>query len=289
MGRARRRLSLLALATVAGAVIPPVATGQDRPATKPDKVLILLGGLPRPHSVWERFSALAGGPEARALVVPWASSDPEGTLATKRKELEGIRPPEFLEMAPLGPLDAAAKRKVLGQIAAANGFVFLAGDQNKLLDVAQDPEINAAIKARYEAGAVVLANDAAAISMGEIAVTGEEDPTIVDGDQVGTRPGLGLLPRALVDTQFVRRQRYNRMLGLLLKHPDRFVVGIGSGTALVLRNSCEGEVIGGANPGTAIVIAMKTIQAVAPGKPGRVEMAIGRPGLKFDCSFVTGS
>jgi cyanophycinase-like exopeptidase len=219
-------------------------------------------------------------------VVPWASSDAEGTLAIMRKEIEGIRPPEFLELAAPAPLDEAAKKKVLGQIARANALVFMAGDQNKLLDVAQDPEIKAAITAQYEAGVVVAANDAAAISMGGLAVTGEEDPTIVDGEQVGTRPGLALLPRALVDTQFVRRQRYNRMLGLLLKYPDRLVIGIGSGTALVLRNGCEGEILGGVNPGTAIVIAMKTTQAVTPDKPGRVEMVISRPGNKFDCSFV---
>ena len=93
----------------------------------------------------------------------------------------------------------------------------------------------------------------------------------------------------LVDTQFGRRQRYNRMLGLLLKYPDRFVIGIGYGTALVLRNGCEGEILGGANAGTAIVIAMKTTQRVTADKPGRVEMLMLRPGNKFDCSFAAGS
>jgi cyanophycinase len=282
----RTRLSRLALAAVGWVALQPVTMAQKAPAPKGARVLILLGGVPRPREMWAAISTHAGGPQARALVVPWASSDAEGTLAIMRKEIEGIRPPEFLELAAPAPLDEAAKQKVLGQIARANALVFMAGDQNKLLDVAQDPEIRAAITARYEAGVVVAANDAAAISMGGLAVTGEEDPTIVDGEQVGTRPGLALLPRALVDTQFVRRQRYNRMLGLLLKYPDRLVIGIGSGTALVLRNGCDGEILGGVNPGTAIVIAMKTTQAVTPDKPGRVEMVISRPGNKFDCSVV---
>jgi hypothetical protein len=78
------------------------------------------------------------------------------------------------------------------------------------------------------------------------------------------------------------------MLGLLLKYPDRFVIGIGSGTALVLRDGCEGEILGGGSPGTAIVIAMKTTQAVTADRPGRVEMVVLRPGNKFDCSFVGG-
>jgi len=275
------------LAAVVGWTPPPAAAAQQTSGPRrPPRTLLLLGGLPRPRAVWEVVSALAGGPQSRALVLPWASSDAEGNLALFRKEIAGIRPPEFFEMAALGPLDAAATKTVVGQIARANAIVLLAGDQNKLLDVAQDPEIKAAIKARYEAGVVISANDAAAIAMGGLAVTGEEDPTIVDGDQVGTRPGLGLLPFTLVDTQFVRRQRYNRMLGLLLKYPERTVIGIGAGTALLLRNDCEGEIFGGVNAGTAIVIAMKTIRAVAKDKPGRIEMAIGRPGINFDCSFV---
>jgi cyanophycinase-like exopeptidase len=116
-------------------------------------------------------------------------------------------------------------------------------------------------------------------------VTGEEDPTVVDGKQVGHRPGLGLLPRAILDTQFVRRQRYNRMLGMLLLNPDKYVVGIGSGTALVLRNGCEGDVVGGADAASAIVVGMKTVQAVTDEVPGRVEMSLLRPGNKFDCVF----
>jgi len=288
MAHVRTCLGRLALAAIAWGTLPPVTMAQKAPAPRDARVLILLGGVPRPRTVWAAVSALAGGPQARALVLPWASSDAEGTLAIVRKEIEGIRSPEFFEMAAPGPLDEAAKQKVLGQIARANALVFMSGDQNKLLDVAQDAEIKAAITARYEAGVVVVANDAAAISMGGLSVTGDEDPTIVDGEQVGTRPGLGLLPRAFVDTQFVRRQRYNRMLGLLLKYPERFVIGIGSGTALVLRNGCEGEILGGLNPGAAIVIAMKTTQAVTADKPGRVEMVVSRPGNKFDCSFVGG-
>jgi len=242
MVHVRTCLARLALAAVAWGTLPPATMAQKAPAARDARVLILLGGVPRPRAVWAAVSALAGGPQARALVLPWASSDAEGTLAIVRKEIEGIRSPEFFEMAAPGPLDEAAKQKVLGQIARANALVFMSGDQNKLLDVAQDAEIKAAITARYEAGVVVVANDAAAISMGGLSVTGDEDPTIVDGEQVGTRPGLGLVPRAFVDTQFVRRQRYNRMLGLLLKYPERFVIGIGSGTALVLRNGCEGEI-----------------------------------------------
>ena len=274
----------LVLAGVVAALFQNVHAAQP-PAAKREKRLILLGGTPRAKGMWLAFSAYAGGSQARGLILPWASGDPDGVFATIKQELEGIRPASFFDMAPVAPLDAAAKQKTIDQLGKANAIFILGGDQNKFLDVVQDPEIKAAILARYEAGVVVGASDGGAIAVGVIAVTGEEDPTIVDGRQVGNRPGLGLLPRAILDTQFVRRQRYNRMLGMLLLNPDKYVVGIGSGTALVLRNGCEGDVVGGADAGSAIVVAMKVVEAVTDATPGRVEVSLLRPGNKFDCVF----
>lgn len=268
-----------------GVALLPAAWATQPARAGREKRLILFGGNPRAKGMWLAFSAYAGGKEAHGIILPWASGDPDGAFDAIKREMDGIRPASFFEMAPAAPLDAAAKQQTLDQIGRANAIFILGGDQNKFLDVAQDPEIKAAILARYEAGVVVGASDGGAIAVGGIAVTGEEDPTVVDGKQVGHRPGLGLLPRAILDTQFVRRQRYNRMLGMLLLNPDKYVVGIGSGTALVLRNGCEGDVVGGADAASAIVVGMKTVQAVTDEVPGRVEMSLLRPGNKFDCVF----
>ena len=125
-----------------------------------EKRLILLGGAPRSKAIWQQVSTFAGGPQARALALPWASGDPEGALVITRRELEGIRPESFLEMAPSAPMDAAAKQKLLDRLAKADAILIMGGDQNKLLDVLNDhPDVVSAIKARYEAGVVVVTAD----------------------------------------------------------------------------------------------------------------------------------
>jgi cyanophycinase len=45
-------------------------------------------------------------------------------------------------------------------------------------------------------------------------------------------PGLGFLPNAVVDQHFVRRQRHNRLLSVVLERPALLGVGIDEGTAL---------------------------------------------------------
>jgi cyanophycinase len=54
--------------------------------------------------------------------------------------------------------------------------------------------------------------------------------TIVRDNIVATR-GLGFLPGTIVDQHFVRRKRHNRLLSLVLEHPDLVGVGIDESTA----------------------------------------------------------
>ena len=51
-------------------------------------------------------------------------------------------------------------------------------------------------------------------------------------DNVVTEDGFGLLPGVIVDQHFTRRRRHNRLLSLVLEHPDLIGVGIDESTAL---------------------------------------------------------
>jgi hypothetical protein len=51
-------------------------------------------------------------------------------------------------------------------------------------------------------------------------------------ENVVTAEGFDLLPGAIVDQHFVRRRRNNRLLSLVLEHPERVGVGIDESTAL---------------------------------------------------------
>ena len=128
------------------------AAGQEKASPRRARQLFLLGGAPKPHELWEAFTK-AVKPGTRVVILPWASSDPEGTLARIREETQDLVPATFWEVAPPAPLDSAAKRKVLDQLRGADGIFVLGGDQNKFLDAVQDLEIRSTIKTRYDAGA----------------------------------------------------------------------------------------------------------------------------------------
>jgi cyanophycinase len=112
------------------------------------------------------------------------------------------------------------------------------------MDVLKDTELLAALRARYHAGIVFGGTSAGCAVMSTPMITGEGDFTVIDGDKVETREGLSLLAGAIVDQHFLKRQRENRLFGLILKHPDLLGVGVDEATALLVEDGLRGEVAG---------------------------------------------
>jgi cyanophycinase len=107
--------------------------------------------------------------------------------------------------------------------------------------------------------------------MSKIMITGDGDFTVLDGTKVETREGLGLLPGAIVDQHFLKRQRQNRLFGLVLMHPEELGVGVNEDAALLVTDGRHGEAV----DGNVMIV---------DGKGGRDELKLTvlRPGEKFD-------
>ena len=205
--------------------------------------LVLVGGGDLPKRAKQRFVEWAGGPQARVLVILWATSVPKETFDEIRDELSAEGPAR-IDGAPLAPLTEATRAQFLGQLAQATGVFFSGGDQAKVMDVLRDAELLAALRARYNAGIVFGGTSAGCAVMSTPMITGEGDFTVIDGGKVETREGLGLLPNAIVDQHFLKRQRENRLFGLILKHTQLLGVGVDEATALLVEDGLRGEVAG---------------------------------------------
>lgn len=242
-----RRTLLVLLAAAALAAAP--ATAAD---PSPETRLVIVGGGDRPPEALARFVAWAGGASARVLVLPWASGEPKESCEAILEELAphapgeaGCGPHATLDAkGKAAPLDAERKKATLDALARASGVFFTGGDQARIMDVLADPELLAAVKTRFAAGVVFGGTSAGAAVMSARMITGEGDFTVIDGDKVEVRPGLGLVEGVIVDQHFVKRQRQNRLFGLVLKHPGERGVGIDEDTALLVSGGHRAEVVG---------------------------------------------
>ncbi len=232
--------------------------------------LVVVGGGNRDAEAMKRFVDWAGGANGRIVYVPWATSVPDESLAGFVKDVEphGAKVVEMLPLAPLTPEKAQAARAML---AAATGVFFSGGDQAKhMAAFAEAPELLALVRERFRAGVVMGGTSAGAAVMSDPMITGEGDFTVLDGDKVETKPGLGLLPGVIVDQHFVKRQRQNRLFGLVLKHglPG---LGVDEDTAALVTDSRVVEAVGA---GSVWFVEGR------PGPAFRLEIL--RPGDRFD-------
>lgn len=189
---------------------------------------------------------------AKLLVVTWASGVPDESFAAFKSDFEKVSKIALVN-APLRPLDDAAKIKFLEQLKTANGVFFTGGDQNRVMEVLRDAQLLNALKEKYKSGAVFGGTSAGAAMM----ITGEGDFTVIDGAKVETKNGLGLINNAIVDQHFIKRQRQNRLLGLVIKNPQMLGIGIDEDTAFAVRGNRFAEVLG--KSGVMIFDARKSV------------------------------
>jgi|GEM_PF-2676996 len=247
--------------------------------------LILIGGGKRPPAAlqsWVEGARKRTSPE-KLGAIPWASAEPEETLKAFREEIR-IWTTAEVQSPPLTPGTSGFTQEELQQtlswLGSLDGLYFTGGDQNRVIDLFErHPQLAEVIRQRFEKGELVVAGTSAGTAIqGRKVFTGAEDLTLIDPNALSLRPGLGLLPEAIVDQHFVRRQRHNRMLSAMISSGPREILGIAvdEDTALLIaflstgREERLGKVVGRGQ-----VILFNTPSSVSPRK---VELEIAFPG-----------
>lgn len=238
--------------------------------TNAQERLVIVGGGKRPEAAMAKFVEWAGNEQANILIIPWATSEPESSFEYLKKDLTAFNP-KTVELAPIAPITEEKKVKFLNQLKNATGVFFTGGDQVKTMEALKDESLLQALKRRYADGVVFGGTSAGAAIMSAQMITGEGDFTVIDGTKVQTSRGLGLLPDdIIVDQHFIKRQRENRLFGLILQNRQKFGIGIDEDTALAVIDNRYGEVIGERQVMTISASGRRsrtlTIQLLQPGE-----------------------
>ena len=233
--------------------------------------LILIGGGKRTPDILTKFIEYSGNENGKILVIPWASGEQEIAFSNIKNEVAALSKIS-VENAPLAPLNAETKAKLLAQLKTAKGVFFCGGDQNRIMEVLKDDELYKTMHEMYRNSVVFAGTSAGTAIMSEIMISGEGDFKVIDGSKVETKKGLGLMNEIIVDQHFIKRQRQNRLIGLILQNPKLFGVGIDENTALVVEQNRYAEVLGESQ--VMIFEALK--------QPNEMKFIMLQKGEKFD-------
>jgi len=229
----RALILLFALATAATAA---QAAGKGH--------LVLVGGGDKPLAAMMKFIELAGGPDAPIIVIPTASTEPDTSQYYRDyfgKEL-GCTNVQVLEIWKKADAERPDYVDLAGR---ARGIFFGGGDQIRILNALEGTPVLDAIRTSPEQGPVVRGTPAGTACQSRIMLTGEGDFNLIQSQAVETWNGLGFLDDGIVvDQHFVARRRSNRLVSVILEHPDRLGVGIDEDTAVWFRPDGRFTVIG---------------------------------------------
>jgi cyanophycinase len=205
--------------------------------------LLLIGGGYRPPEVMARFIELAGGAERPLVVFPMASEDSRKVGEEQKAQLEaqGAKQVQVVHVDDRGD---ALRPETLEAVRRAGGVFFTGGDQNRISQRLVDTPLLQAIRELLARGGVVGGTSAGAACQSEIMFVGEGDEGVIRAVNIVTTRGIGLFPGVIVDSHFVARKRANRLVSLVLDHPELLGVGIDEATAVWVKPDRTLEVLG---------------------------------------------
>ena len=237
-------LALLAASGVLALLAASVSLAAAAPRPAPRGHLVLIGGGDKPPEVMRTFVELAGGKDAPIVAIPTASSEPDAAEYYEKLFREELGCTNAVSLRIRSKADA--QRADYAALARkARGVFFGGGDQIRITNALLGTPVGDAIAAAFAEGAAVGGTSAGTACQSERMITGEGDFTQVRTRSVELWTGLGFLPQdVVVDQHFLRRQRQNRLLSVVLENPGLLGVGVDEETAIWVRPDGTMKVLG---------------------------------------------
>lgn len=216
------------------------ALARTLPAFPPEKcpepvvekgTLVIVGGGGFPPGLVTRFVELAGGKDAKIVVLPTANPDP---LPDKGGELFTKAGTGKVTVLKSRLLADVASDKYLEAFKEATGVWFGGGRQWRFVDAYEDTKALELMRDVLRRGGVIGGTSAGATIQGDYlcrASPFENFSMMYEGYE----RGFAFLPGTAIDQHFTQRKRFGDMSVLIRAHPQLLGIGIDEATALIVR------------------------------------------------------
>ena len=194
--------------------------------------LVAVGGGRIGADIVKRFVALAGGTDARFVVIPTAAEDP---VDPERARQQFNKQFGVTHITVLHTRDrkVADSEGFVAPLRAASAVWFSGGRQWRLADAYLHTGTQREIEALLSRGGVVGGSSAGATIQGSYLVRGApEGNTIMMAK--GHEEGFGLLKNSAVDQHINTRRRESDLTPVIEAHPGLLGIGLDESTAIVV-------------------------------------------------------
>jgi len=238
--------SLLVLAFIHGAHGQQPAGSeavQAAPEYGPPKgtLIIVGGGSTNETGIVEKFIQLAGGPDAKFVIVPTAGGNKtsngeirvyneETVLAAwKKRGLTNVR------MLHTHDPKVADTEEFVQPLREANAVWFDGGRQWNIVDSYMNTLTYKEFHKVLERGGVIAGSSAGATIQGAYLVRGDTSgPNVMMTEEPQHQAGFSFLRKSAIDQHINARMRWDDLIPVIKKFPELLGIGLSEGTAIVV-------------------------------------------------------
>lgn len=141
--------------------------------------------------------------------------------------------------------DDANSNEYLERIRKADIIYFSGGDQLKITSILGGSPILQEIRRKYfNEKCVIAGTSAGATAMPDTMIYGGESHEALCKGAVQMTGGVGLVNRMIIDSHFIKRGRFSRLMEVVSSNPGYIGLGLGEDTGVIIRNGHILEAIG---------------------------------------------
>jgi len=202
--------------------------------------LVIVGGGELTPEVKQRFVALAGGADAKFVVIPTAGQDSQIDQDRISKGFAQNFGVTHVTVLHTRDRKRADSKEFVEPLREASGVWIEGGRQWRLADAYLGTAVETEIKALLARGGVVGGSSAGATIQGSYLVRGASaTANNPDGDNTimmapGHEVGFALLPDVAIDQHVIVRHRENDLASVIAAHPQLLGIGIDQSAAIVV-------------------------------------------------------
>jgi cyanophycinase len=217
--------------------------------SQPKGHLLIIGGGDRPAYMMNKYIELAGGKNAKIVIIPNASTIPKEEAYDHGSELKKLGCTNINVL--WFTKETADSKENLAQMEGVTGVFFSGGDQTFLTRDMLGSKLLAKIKDIYNKGGIVGGTSAGAAVMSKVMITGNQlaisdtnnNFYTVTAKNVETIEGFGFLTDVIIDQHFIVRKRENRLICATLEN-NLPGIGIDESTAILVEKGRYFTVVG---------------------------------------------
>jgi cyanophycinase len=140
----------------------------------------------------------------------------------------------------------ARQPEYLERLLAADVIMMSGGNQSRLREMFAETDFLDTLLRRYyaEPNFVIAGTSAGAMAMSQHMIRGGSVPDSLLKGAVKMGTGLSLLPAAIIDSHFVKRGRFGRLIEAVALYPKLIGIGLGEDTGVLITEGRLVETIG---------------------------------------------